>query len=72
MTQSRTVSPFQTVLPAPVQPDGGPVRRWCRRCGHELTDAESRLNGYGPRCDPNRHPGTHRTQHIEQDPIPGT
>jgi hypothetical protein len=45
---------------------------WCRKCGRELTDPESRRNQYGKECDPERHPGRARQHHVDQDPLPGT
>lgn len=53
-------------------PDTGRRRRYCRRCGRELTEPASRLAGYGPACDPARRPGAAGQHHVDQDPIPGT
>jgi hypothetical protein len=46
--------------------------RYCRRCGRELTDPDSRLTGYGPNCDPARRPQAAREHTVDQDPLPGT
>ncbi|WP_331764817.1 DUF6011 domain-containing protein [Streptomyces sp. NBC_01238] len=46
--------------------------RYCRKCGRPLTAQESRLNGWGPACDPNRHPRAAAEYQVEQEPIPGT
>ncbi|MFJ6238919.1 DUF6011 domain-containing protein [Streptomyces griseus] len=53
-------------------PATGYRHRYCRRCGRPLTVLSSRLNGYGPACDPNRHPGAAAPHEVEQDAIPGT
>lgn len=53
-------------------PVTGHRRRYCRRCGSELTSPTSRLNGYGPNCDPARRPGNADTHQVDQDPLPGT
>ncbi|MFD9721033.1 DUF6011 domain-containing protein [Streptomyces sp. NPDC059076] len=52
-------------------PDTGFRHRYCRRCYRELTTPESRLTGYGPRCDPARRPGAIRPHDIDQDTLPG-
>ncbi|HEX5568566.1 MAG TPA: DUF6011 domain-containing protein [Streptomyces sp.] len=59
----------QTALPD--TPPAGRTRRWCRRCGRELTHPSSRMLGYGPACDPHRHAPTPPTADLDQDPIPG-
>ncbi|MFV0127091.1 DUF6011 domain-containing protein [Streptomyces sp. HMX112] len=53
-------------------PRTGYRHRYCRRCGRELTDPASRLNGYGPGCDPARRPPAAADHQVEQDPLPGT
>lgn len=53
-------------------PTTGYRHRYCRRCGAELTSPRSRLNGYGPLCDPQRRPGDADTHVVDQDTIPGT
>ena len=53
-------------------PVTGYRHRYCRRCGRELVRLESRLNGYGPDCDPNRHPAPAPEHHVDQDTLPGT
>ncbi|MFJ1782488.1 DUF6011 domain-containing protein [Streptomyces anulatus] len=53
-------------------PNTGYRHRYCRRCGRPLTVLSSRLNGYGPACDPNRHPGAAAPYEVEQDTLPGT
>ncbi|GGT14921.1 hypothetical protein GCM10014713_04590 [Streptomyces purpureus] len=53
-------------------PVTGYRHRYCRRCGRELTDPDSRLTGYGPNCDPARRPRAAAEHQVEQDPLPGT
>ncbi|MFE4915777.1 DUF6011 domain-containing protein [Streptomyces sp. NPDC056652] len=53
-------------------PATGRRRRYCRRCGRELSNPASRLAQYGPDCDPARRPGEAREHHVDQDAIPGT
>jgi hypothetical protein len=53
-------------------PATGYRHRYCRKCGKPLTRTESRLNGFGPTCDPNRHPRPAREHDVDQDQIPGT
>ncbi|MFI9194120.1 DUF6011 domain-containing protein [Streptomyces californicus] len=53
-------------------PNTGYRHRYCRRCGRPLTVLSSRLNGYGPACDPNRHPAPTPPHEVEQDTLPGT
>jgi hypothetical protein len=51
--------------------ESGPRQRvWCRGCGRELSDPESRLRGYGEECDPEPRHASARFD-IEQDAIPG-
>ncbi|MER8003001.1 DUF6011 domain-containing protein [Streptomyces sp. NPDC095613] len=52
-------------------PPPGPRRRvWCRKCGRELADPESRRRRLGPECDPDIRTG-HKRKDADQDPIPG-
>lgn len=53
-------------------PNTGYRHRYCRRCGRPLTALSSRLNGWGPDCDPNRRPPGAAPHEVEQDTIPGT
>ncbi|WP_406215074.1 DUF6011 domain-containing protein [Streptomyces decoyicus] len=55
-------------------PEQGRARIWCRGpgCHHELTDPESRKRGYGPVCDPDTRNRDPRTDHVDQEPLPGT
>ncbi|MGW5694533.1 DUF6011 domain-containing protein [Streptomyces asiaticus] len=55
-------------------PEQGRRPVYCRnpRCRRELTDPESRRNGYGKGCDPDNHPGPAVRHHVDQDPLPGT
>ncbi|MEU0624954.1 DUF6011 domain-containing protein [Streptomyces rubiginosohelvolus] len=53
-------------------PNTGYRHRHCRRCGRPLTALSSRLNGWGPDCDPNRRPPAAPPHEVEQDAIPGT
>ncbi|MYR75147.1 MULTISPECIES: DUF6011 domain-containing protein [unclassified Streptomyces] len=46
--------------------------RYCRRCGRPLTAPGSRFRGFGPDCDPTRHPTAAATRDIDQDALPGT
>ncbi|MFG2540705.1 DUF6011 domain-containing protein [Streptomyces sp. NPDC048511] len=46
--------------------------RYCRRCGRPLTAEDSRRRGWGPDCDPTRHPTAAPARDIDQDAIPGT
>jgi hypothetical protein len=64
----RHVAYQQTLADQPT----GRRRKYCRRCGKELTAALSRSKGYGPDCDPvNRAPAAPE-YHVDQDAIPGT
>lgn len=67
MAERRAQQP--TLVDDPVT---GRRRRYCRRCGRELTDPASRLTGYGPACDPTNRPGATPEHHVDQDPLPGT
>ncbi|MEV6165792.1 DUF6011 domain-containing protein [Streptomyces sp. NPDC052052] len=58
--------------PTLVDTPTGYRHRYCRRCGRPLTRPESRMNGYGETCDPNRHPQPAPEHHVDQDPLPGT
>ncbi|MFC9497671.1 DUF6011 domain-containing protein [Streptomyces sp. NPDC056982] len=51
-------------------PSGLPKRVWCRRCGRELKDAESRSRRMGPECDPETR-GGHERRDVDQDALPG-
>ncbi|WP_406425664.1 DUF6011 domain-containing protein [Streptomyces sp. NBC_00842] len=53
-------------------PNTGYRHRYCRKCGRQLTAQESRLNGFGPDCDPTRRPRAAAVHQVEQDAIPGT
>ncbi|WP_392838625.1 DUF6011 domain-containing protein [Streptomyces sp. LN500] len=53
-------------------PATGYRHRYCRKCGKELTRLSSRLNGWGPDCDPNRRPRAAAVHEVEQDALPGT
>lgn len=55
----------------PNQP-AGRRRQYCRRCGKELTAAQSRSHGYGAACDPITRAATPPEHHVDQDTIPGT
>ncbi|MFJ2746146.1 DUF6011 domain-containing protein [Streptomyces sp. NPDC087440] len=52
-------------------PQTGARHRYCRRCGAELKSPESRMNGYGPDCDPHRRPPAADTHQVDQDTLPG-
>ena len=52
-------------------PATGYRHRYCRKCGRPLTLLDSRLNGYGERCNPNRLPRPAASQEVKQDQIPG-
>ncbi|WP_097865833.1 DUF6011 domain-containing protein [Streptomyces sp. rh34] len=53
-------------------PATGYRHRYCRRCGRPLTALSSRLNGWGPDCDPARRPQAAAPHEVDQDTIPGT
>ncbi|MFI0857913.1 DUF6011 domain-containing protein [Streptomyces sp. NPDC021098] len=55
-------------------PEQGRRPVYCRnpQCRRELTDPESRRNGYGKDCDPENHPGPTARHDVDQDPLPGT
>lgn len=52
------------------QPSGLRARVWCKDCGRELKDPESRRRRMGPECDPNARTG-HDRHDVDQEPIPG-
>ncbi|WP_240799844.1 DUF6011 domain-containing protein [Streptomyces sp. A1277] len=68
MTQD--APPQQQALTGPPEPTYR--HRYCRRCGKPLTAEQSRRRGWGPDCDPTRHPAPAPARDIDQDALPGT